>query len=195
MEVSLESRLILAAKAARPKSAETENTGAPETAPAEPRPDTDTLSLTQQSVEELAEQSQRLKNLLEQPVEEPVQPFPDFFGLDEEETGSSELDAMEEGLKTMQKCQEIARRIMRGDKVPPEDERYLMENDPDGFKLALAMRTPKKHPKEWESVLKDEKKAESSENSGGESAAPDASCEASGGTSESGTPDTGGGTE
>lgn len=59
-------------------------------------------------------------------------------------------------MKTMQRCQKIAARIMRGDKVPPEDERYLMMNDPDGYKLAVAMRTPKRNPKKWKSVLEEE---------------------------------------
>ena len=47
---------------------------------------------------------------------------------------------------------------MKGDKVPPQDEQYLMENDPDGYKLALVCRTPKEKPKEWESVLEDEER-------------------------------------
>ena len=70
---------------------------------------------------------------------------------------------------------------MRGDKVPPQDEMYLLDNDPDGYKLALACRKPKEKPKEWESVLKDEEENSASE-SGGETAesseAPEASGEA-----------------
>ena len=67
---------------------------------------------------------------------------------------------MGEYLKVMQRCQEIARRLMRGDRVPPEDEQYLMTNDPKGYKLALAARKPNPHPKEWESVLEDIEGAE-----------------------------------
>lgn len=191
MEINLEGRLIRAAQTARPGFAEN---GASEKAgitASGSRPKTDKLILTQQSIEKLAEQSERLKNLLEQ--KEPERQLPYLWDMEEEESGNSEFDAMEEGLKAMRRCQEIARRIMRGDKVPPEDERYLMENDPDGFKLAMAMRTPKKKPKEWESVLKDDGKKSESSGSGGEEAAPTA--EASGGASEGGTSDTGGSAE
>ena len=187
MEISLESRLILAAKAARPKSAEIEEAGAAETAASAQEARMDRLTLTNQTIEKLAEQSERLKNLLEQTAEaaKPLEPIPfPWEASAEEEKSRDELDAMEEGLKAMRKCQEIAARIMRGDKVPPQDERYLMENDPEGFKLALAMRQPKKHPKECKSVLDEEDRTAKS--SGGEETGADPSCEETGGTSDSG---------
>lgn len=193
MEISLEGRLMKANQTARSVSAGEKDLEKAETAAPIPRPKTDRLTLTQQTIERLAEQSERLKNLLE--PERPAQTIPFLWETDEEKSGSSEIDAMEENLKAMQRCMEIARRIMRGDKVPPEDERYLMENDPNGYKLALAMRTPKKNPKEWESVLKDEKKSEQSGDSGEEGAVPAVSCGASSGTSEGGTPDAGGSAE
>ncbi len=76
--------------------------------------------------------------------------------LEAKQRGNGELDALTESLKKMDRCQKIASRIMRGDKVPPQDEMYLMDNDPDGYKLALVCWKPKENPKEWESVLKDE---------------------------------------
>lgn len=101
--------------------------------------------------------------------------------LEAKQKGNGELDALNESLKKMERCQKIASRIMRGDKVPPQDEMYLLDNDPDGYKLALACRKPKEKPKEWESVLKDEEENSASE-SGGETAesseAPEASGEA-----------------
>lgn len=87
--------------------------------------------------------------------------------LEAKRKGSGELDALTRSLKTMDKCREIAARIIQGDKVPPEDERYLMDHDPDGYKLALACRQPKEKPKEWESVLDDEDRQ-----GGGETTAP-----------------------
>ena len=45
-------------------------------------------------------------------------------------SGGADLDGLGEAMKTMEKCHKIAARIMRGDKVPPEDEQYLMKNDP-----------------------------------------------------------------
>jgi len=69
---------------------------------------------------------------------------------------SGDLEALSKALKVMEKCRKIASRIMRGDKVPPQDEMYLLEQDPDGYKLALACRKPKEKPKEWKSVLDEE---------------------------------------
>jgi len=76
--------------------------------------------------------------------------------LEARQEDSSELEALSKSLKVMEKCRKIASRIMRGDKVPPQDEMYLLEQDPDGYKLALACRKPKKKPKEWKSVLDEE---------------------------------------
>lgn len=79
--------------------------------------------------------------------------------LDEDSAEQGELDALSEQMKVQQKCLKIAMNIMKGKKVPPEDERYLMEHDPEGYKLALAMRgMEKEDDEECESVLKDEDK-------------------------------------
>lgn len=89
------------------------------------------------------------------------------------------LDAMNKRLKAALKCQKIAARIMAGDKVPLEDRRYLENGDPEGYKLALAMRKPKKDPKEWESVLDEEDKNGGTVQTGGSEAsdaAPAAGC-------------------
>lgn len=66
------------------------------------------------------------------------------------------LKKLEKDLKKLDKCQKIYARVVNGDKVPPEDLQYLERCDPEGFKLALAMRRPNRHPKEWESELDDE---------------------------------------
>lgn len=76
--------------------------------------------------------------------------------LEAKQQKNGDLEMLEKSLKVMDKCQKIASRIMRGDKVPPQDEQFLMEADPDGYKLAIACRMPKEKPKEWESVLEDE---------------------------------------
>ena len=46
--------------------------------------------------------------------------------------------------------------FMAGDKVPPEDEKFLQESDPAGYQLAMAARKVKRDPKEWESALEKE---------------------------------------
>lgn len=143
---------------------------------------TDSLTLSRDIAEQLKEQSQRLIALVQEDRESEKKPFIWDILDGEEKTGNSEADALGEQMKAMERCHKIAARIMRGDKVPPEDERYLMENDPDGYRLALAMRKPRKHPKKWESVLKDEKKQASER---GESA-DTAPCEETGGASDPG---------
>ena len=109
--------------------------------------------------------------------------------LEAKQKGNGELDALTEALKKMDRCQKIASRIMKGDKVPPQDEQFLMEADPDGYKLAIACRVPKERPKEWESVLEEEDRedgsAESAE-SGEVSAEAPESGEASAEAPESG---------
>lgn len=93
--------------------------------------------------------------------------------------GNSELDCLTKALKVMDKCRIIASRIVKGDKVPPQDEKYLMENDPEGYKLAMACRQPKEKPKEWKSVLDEEDRAGGG--SGGETVE---AAESGGGTAE-----------
>ncbi len=93
--------------------------------------------------------------------------------LGELETANAQLEAFDKEMKTMQKCQKIAARIMAGDKVPPEDLRYLMEHDSNGYKLAMALRRPKEDPEEWESVLDDEDR-NGGTSEGGDASAADA---------------------
>ena len=97
--------------------------------------------------------------------------------LEAKQKGSSELDALAKSMKVMEQCRKIASRIMKGDKVPPQDERFLMEADPDGYKLALACRVPKEKPKEWDSGLEDEEEesgsAQEAETGGETAEAPD----------------------
>ena len=87
--------------------------------------------------------------------------------LEARQRNSGDLEMLSKSLKTMEKCRIIASRIMKGDKVPPQDEQFLMEADPDGYKLAIACRAPKEKPKGWESVLEEEREGS---DSGGETA-------------------------
>ena len=94
---------------------------------------------------------------------------------------SEELKAETDQMKVRRRCMEISRRIMAGKKVPPQDERYLMEHDPEGYKITIALRKPpKRNEKECESVLKD---GEESSGETGETA-PEAGGEASSGGEE-----------
>lgn len=161
MEITFENRLKRTERLVRPDGSG-RDASAGEAAVSAAAPRTDRVSSSQQAVrqavEQMEQQSQRLAALLrqDQPAEKKTYIWDMLDG--EEETGNSEADALGEQMKAMERCHKIAARIMRGDKVPPEDEQYLMLNDPDGYKLAMAMRTPKRNPKKWESVLKEEEK-------------------------------------
>ncbi len=142
MELSVSGRRPRAAQAA--KAAPQEETKSPAAGkPAFQKSRTDKLAWSQQALSFLQEVNrqdmEKQRKLLEA-----------------KQKNSGDLDALRESLKKMERCQKIASRIMRGDKVPPQDEMYLMDNDPDGYKLALACRRPKEKPKEWESVLDEE---------------------------------------
>ena len=96
---------------------------------------------------------------------------------------SGELDLLNNGLRVLELCQKIAASIMKGNRVPPEDLKFLMENDPDGYRLAMAMRRENPDPEDEESVLTDEDKNGVSKGAGG-GEAPAPSVEAAGGGGE-----------
>ena len=56
------------------------------------------------------------------------------------------------------KCLEIARRIARGDKVPPKDEMKLLEFNAEMYQMAknMAVIAKKDKPKEHDSLWDDE---------------------------------------
>lgn len=58
--------------------------------------------------------------------------------------------------RTQAKCMKIAMRLAAGDKVPYQDERFLMENDPELHSKAMSVRIPKQDPEEYDSVLEEE---------------------------------------
>ncbi|MDD6812233.1 MAG: hypothetical protein PUD93_10260 [Lachnospiraceae bacterium] len=79
-------------------------------------------------------------------------------GIANSEVAKQQGDAMEEAAEDMAKCLEIARRISRGDKVPAQDEKKLMDFNMEIYQIAknmAVMNMNKKH-KEWESLWDDE---------------------------------------
>lgn len=71
-------------------------------------------------------------------------------------------DAYKEVAVDMQKIIIVARRIMRGERVPAQDEKKLMEYDPDLYQLAKSagMLAEVKNRKEHKSLWEDETKKE-----------------------------------
>ena len=146
------------------------------------RPSADRLELSRQWVEQMEEQSARLQAALSQPAGEDKKSDGILGMLDDMETEEDKLDAMSEQLDVQMKCLKIAMNIMKGKKVPPEDERYLMENDPNGYKLAMSMKSMvKEDKKECKSVLDDEDKNGSSKTGEAESASGGEGAVSSGG--------------
>lgn len=152
-------------------------------APAQPAADKVTLS--RQAVSYLEEQNRRMWQYQQEREQRR------HSRLDSElsalDTAKSRLKRMEDELDILNKCQKIAASIMKGNRVPLEDLRYLMEHDQAGYKLAMAMRRHNPDPEDEESVLDDEDRNGAVEGSGGGEAFPGLSVPAPGG----GTPDTG----
>lgn len=137
--------------------------------PAKARPQpaqapTDKVSLSRQALAFVQEQNQRMWEQAQEREQRRQGRLDD--SLSALEASKKQLDAMGEKLKVQDKCQKIAAAIMRGDRVPPEDLEYLMNNDPEGYKLAMAMRREKKDPEDVESVLDEEDKNGAAEESG-----------------------------
>lgn len=70
----------------------------------------------------------------------------------------SSASGISESMKAYSRCFKIASRIMAGDQVPPKDRQYLMEHQPDLYKMAMSLQSVKKEPKKYKSVLEDEEK-------------------------------------
>ncbi len=172
----MEVRRMLWGEGALPPAARPAQKGERKTAP---RPSADRLELSRQWVEAMEEQRARTQAAMLAGGKNAEGDSGGLLGY--METEEDKLDAMSEQLDTQMKCLKIAMNIMKGKKVPPEDERYLMEHDPDGYKLAIAMKSmTKEDKKECESVLDDEDKEGGESGETGE-AAP---AESSSGTEE-----------
>lgn len=142
------------------------------------RPSADRLELSQSWVGAMEEQRVQAESALLAGAKKKSDGILDM--LDGPDAEEQERDALSKQMDTQMKCLKIAMNIMRGKKVPPEDERFLMENDPEGYKLAIAMRQPpKKDDKECESVLKDEDKEGNTSET--QQSAPAEGCEAASG--------------
>ena len=110
-------------------------------------------------------------------------------GLSALESKKRALDGLDQKLKVLNKCHKIAASIMKGNHVPPEDLRYLMEHDQAGYKLAMAMRRHNPDPKDEKSVLDEEdKKAGPTEQAAGGDAPSASAPEASSGGGEASGP-------
>ena len=101
----------------------------------------------QEKIEELSKQIKKDEKGLDALIEQEV-------GIINSEVSKQQADAWKKYAEDMAKCLEIARRLSRGDKVPLQDEKKLMDFDMEIYQMAKNMATlnmDKKH-KEWDSL-------------------------------------------
>ncbi|MBD5457549.1 MAG: hypothetical protein HDR27_03125 [Lachnospiraceae bacterium] len=65
-------------------------------------------------------------------------------------------EAQGEGYEDLAKALEIARRILNGDIVPAQDEKFLMEYNSEIYMRVKSMAEMKEDPEEYDSLLEDE---------------------------------------
>lgn len=71
-----------------------------------------------------------------------------------------QADAQGEAMENHGKCMLIASRIMSGDKVPKEDEQFLIENNAELYMRAITMRVEKEDPREYDRLSEDKERGE-----------------------------------
>ena len=76
------------------------------------------------------------------------------------EVAKQQGEAMGEYTKDMMKIMEVARRIMKGGIVPPQDEKKLMEYDMEWYQAVKAIGAMAKRRKEYDSLWEEEEPKE-----------------------------------
>lgn len=118
-----------------------------------------TLELSDEYLQKYAELQEQIDTLTAQ-IEKNEKGLDDVItmevGIANMEVAKQQGDVMEEAAKDMAKCLEIARRISRGDKVPAQDEKKLMDFNMEIYQIAKNMAVMNKKHKEWESLWEDE---------------------------------------
>ena len=155
--------------------------------PAKPQAPTDKVSLSRQALAFVQEQNRKMWEAAQQREQRRQNRMND--SLSALDSAKSELDLLEKAMDVQEKCLKIAASIMKGNRVPPEDLEYLMNNDPEGYKLAMAMRRENPAPEDEESVLGEEDRNGSVRQAGGgESREGSSAAEAPSGGGEASAP-------
>lgn len=109
----------------------------------------------QEKIDELSGQIDKNEKTLDDLIEQET-------GIFNSMVAEQQGDAMKEYGENMAKCLEIARRISRGDRVPAQDEKKLMDFNMEIYQMAkemAAMNMEGKH-KDWESLWGEEEEKE-----------------------------------
>ena len=72
------------------------------------------------------------------------------------EEAKMQAEARAAAAKMQLLCLKIAMRLLAGDKVPPQDEEYLLEHDPGLYTVVINCRAQKEDPEEHNSLLEEE---------------------------------------
>lgn len=109
----------------------------------------------QEKIDELSGQIKKDEKTLDDLINQEV-------GIFNSIVSEQQADAMKEYGEEMAKCLEIARRISRGDKVPAQDEKKLMDFNMDIYKMAknMAAINMNKEHEEWDSLWGEEEEKE-----------------------------------
>ena len=109
----------------------------------------------QEKIDELSGQIKKDEKTLDDLINQEV-------GIFNSIVSEQQADAMKEYGEEMARCLEIARRISRGDHVPAQDEKKLMDFNMDIYKMAKEMAAVNmdKDAKEWESLWGEEEEKE-----------------------------------
>lgn len=153
MELGSTGRLKRSSQLSQSTAARAENTALKKTVSIRDQSRADRLALSRQAVAFLEENNRRIQEQIQLDAEKKNK---DNKSTASDGGASNLLDSLDKAMDVMRKCQKIAAAIMKGKRVPPEDLRYLMEHDPNGYKMAMAMRKPEKDDEEVESVLDEE---------------------------------------
>lgn len=151
---------------------ETERDGVPAAAVKNKREQsrTDRLELTRQWVEQMDAQRQEAERAMLQGNKKKESQGP-LSMLEQLEESSGDMDALLKELKAKLKCAKIAANIMAGKRVPRQDEKFLRDNDPKGYQMAILMRKKDPDEKECKSEL-DEEDLAKGESTQGDASAP-----------------------
>lgn len=109
----------------------------------------DSLILSQEAKDFLKNQkTQSAMERKEQYISD-LQRFLDTLKNDEENNKENKF-------LNLSKCMKIASRIQKGHKVPLKDQKFLAENEPELYRMAIMFRENNAHPKKYKSELSDE---------------------------------------
>lgn len=116
--------------------------------PKDAKPNTDTLTLTEEAKKFLQTQK-----ALEDPSKAKKKEYRGDLQLFLDSLNEQDEDDKSSRFMDLAKCMKIARRILNGDKVPMKDRKFLAEKDRKLYEMALTFQKHNPKPKKYKTVL------------------------------------------